>query len=142
MRTLLHAGMAACFLSASLATAAPVRLARTPDYHAGKIAFGYLGDIWVVNEDGSNPQRLTVSTARDINPRFSPDGKWIAFSSNRHGNQDVFVVEARGGVPKRLTFHSGGDEVTGWSPDSRFITFRASHGDGVFPGTATMYQVP
>jgi tricorn protease len=142
MRTLLRAGLAACLLSASLASAAPVRLARTPDYHAGKIAFGYLGDIWVVNEDGSNPQRLTVSTGRDINPRFSPDGKWVAFSSNRHGNQDVFVVAATGGAPKRLTFHTGGDEVTGWSPDSKFIVFRASHGDGVFPGTATMYQVP
>src|SRR6187399_2334187 len=119
-RTLLHAGLAACLLSASLASAAPVRLARTPDYHAGKIAFSYLGDIWVVNEDGSNPQRITVSTGRDINPRFSPDGKSIAFSSNRYGNNDVFVVPVGGGVPKRLTFHTGSDEVTGWSPDSKF----------------------
>ncbi len=142
MRTLLRAGLAALFLGASFASAAPVRLARTPDYHAGKIAFGYLGDIWVVNEDGSNPERLTVSTGRDINPRFSPDGKWIAFSSSRYGNQDVFVMASTGGLPKRLTFHTGSDEVTGWSPDSKFIVFRASHGDGVFPGTATLYQVP
>jgi tricorn protease len=133
-------GLFAAF--APTATAAPVRLARTPDYHAGKIAFGYLGDIWTVNEDGSNPVRLTVSTGREINPRFSPDGKWIAFSSNRHGNQDVFVVAANGGVPRRLTFHTGADEVTGWSTDSKNIVFRASHGDGVFPGTATLYQVP
>ena len=136
-------GTLALFLATTpLANAAPVRLARTPDYHAGKIAFGYLGDIWVVNEDGSNPQRITVSTGRDINPRFSPDGNWIAFSSNRYGNHDVFVVAATGGVPKRLTFHTGPDEVTGWSPDSKFIVFRAGRGDGVFPGTATLYQIP
>jgi len=87
----------AVFVAASMASAAPVRLARTPDYHAGKIAFSYLGDIWVVNEDGSNPTRLTDNTGRDINPRFSPDGRWIAFSSNRFGNNDVFVVAAAGG---------------------------------------------
>src|SRR6476619_4323728 len=67
------------------AAAAPVRLARHPDYHAGKVAFSYLGDIWVANEDGSNVMRLTVHRARDIYPHFSPDGKWIDFSSNRYG---------------------------------------------------------
>jgi len=144
MRKVLLGALVAGFLAVavSAAMAAPVRLARTPDYHAGKIAFSYLGDIWIVNEDGSNPWRLTDSTGRDINPRFSPDGLWIAFSSNRYGNQDVFVVSAKGGAPRRLTFHTGGDEVVGWSPDSKLVVFRASHGDGVFPGTATLYQVP
>lgn len=82
---------------AFLAAAASVRLARTPDYHAGKIAFSYLRDVWVVNEDSSNPLRLTDNVGRDINPRFSPDGKWIALSSNRFGNNDVFVMAATGG---------------------------------------------
>ena len=142
MRRILLSALSIVLLAAIAVSAAPVRLARTPDYHAGKIAFSYLGDIWVVNEDGSNPQRITDNTGRDINPRFSPDGKWLAFSSNRYGNHDVFVVAATGGAPRRLTFHTGGDEVVGWSPDSKFIVFRASHGDGVFPGTATLYQVP
>ena len=133
--------MAAWLLIAAAASAAPIKLARTPDYHAGKIAFSYLGDIWVVNEDGSNPQRITINTAREVNPRFSPDGRWIAFSSNRYGNMDVFVVEATGGTPRRLTYHTGNDEVVGWAPDSQKVIFRASHGDGVFPGTATLYQV-
>jgi tricorn protease len=129
-------------LAASVVAAAPVRLARTPDYHAGKIAFSYLGDIWVVNEDGSNPTRLTDHTARDVNPRFSPDGRWIAFSSNRFGNNDVFIMPAAGGLPRRLTYHTGSDEVIGWTRDSLAVIFRASHGDGVFPGTATLYRVP
>ena len=56
-------------------TAAPIRLARHPDYHAGKIAFSYLGDIWTANEDGSNTRRLTDHRAREVYPRFSPDGR-------------------------------------------------------------------
>ena len=86
--------VAVCLASAALVAAAPIRLARHPDYHAGKIAFSYLGDIWTANEDGTASQRLTDNRAREIYPRFSPDGRWIAFSSNRYGNNDVFVVAA------------------------------------------------
>jgi tricorn protease len=132
----------AFILAGTAVGAAPIKLARMPDYHAGKIAFSYLGDIWVVNEDGSSPQRLTDHVARDINPRFSPDGKWIAFSSQRYGNYDVFVMPAGGGAARRLTFHSGNEEVVGWTPDSKQITFRTSRGDGAFPSVATLYQVP
>src|SRR5215468_9008794 len=87
------AALAACLL-ASPAAAGEIKLARHPDYHGGKIVFSYLGDLWLVNEDGAQPQRLTVHGARDVYPRFSPDGKWIAFSSNRQGNYDVFVMPA------------------------------------------------
>ncbi|HEY3380670.1 MAG TPA: S41 family peptidase [Vicinamibacterales bacterium] len=133
--------LAASLSIAAFGDAAPVRLARTPDYHAGKIAFSYLGDIWVVTEDGSNPTRITDNAGRDINPRFSPDGQWIAFSSNRFGNYDVFVAPAAGGSARRLTFHTGNDEVLAWTRDSKFVVFRASHGDGAFPNTATLYKV-
>jgi tricorn protease len=119
-----------------------VRLARHPDYHAGKIAFSYLGDIWIANEDGSNVIRLTDNTGREVYPRFSPDGKWIAFSSNRHGNYDVFVIPASGGAARRLTYHTDNDEVVGWSRDSRNVLFRSARGDGAFPSVATLYEVP
>ncbi len=76
-------------------TAAPVRLARHPDYHGGKVVFSYLGDIWMANEDGSNVHRLTDNLAREVYPRFSPDGRSIAFSSNRYGNNDVYVDRRR-----------------------------------------------
>src|SRR5205809_813390 len=122
-------------------TAAPIRLARHPDYHAGKIAFSYLGDIWTANEDGTNIQRITDHRAREIYPRFSPDGRWIAFSSNRYGNNDVFVIPATGGAPRRLTFHTGSDDVVGWTRDSANVIFRAARGDGAFPNVATLYQV-
>ena len=99
---------------AAIAAAAPIKLARHPDYHAGKIVFSYLGDIWIANEDGTGAHASPITLARDIYPRFSPDGKWIAFSSNRYGNNDVFVVPAAGGARERLTFHTGNDEVVGW----------------------------
>jgi tricorn protease len=126
---------------AATAVAAPIRLARHPDYHAGKVTFSYLGDIWVAAEDGSNVQRITDNKAREIYPRFSPDGKWIAFSSNRFGNNDVFVVPATGGTPKHLTFHTGNDEVVGWTRDSQHVIFRSTRGDGAFPTVGTLYQV-
>src|SRR5262249_52458153 len=123
-------------------TSGPIKLARHPDYHAGKIAFSYLGDIWTANEDGSAPQRLSDHRGHDMYPRFSPDGRWIAFSSNRYGNNDVFVSPAAGGAPRRLTFHSGNDEVVGWTRDSQHVLFRAAHGDGAFPNVAALYEVP
>src|SRR4029078_705103 len=58
----------------------------------GRVAFTYQDDIWVVDADGSNPRRLTVHLARDCSPRFSPDGRSIAFTSARTGNNDIFIV--------------------------------------------------
>ncbi len=131
------------FLTIStLAAAAPVKLARHPDFRAGRIAFSYLGDIWLANEDGSNVFHLTDNVGRDVYPRFSPDGKWIAFSSNRYGNYDVFVVPVGGGTPRRLTFHTGNDEVVSWSRDSERVVFRSARGEGAFPSVATLYEVP
>ncbi len=118
-----------------------IRLARHPDFHGGRVAFSYLGDIWTASENGAGAQRITDHSARDIYPRFSPDGRWIAFSSNRYGGNDVFVAPAAGGPPKRLTFHSGGDDVVGWTRDSQQVIFRAARGDGAFPSVATLYQI-
>ena len=73
------------------------RLVRYPHYHNGRIVFSYLGDIWTADENGQNVQRLTVNRARDVYGRFSPDGKWIAFSSERNGNLDVYLMPSSGG---------------------------------------------
>jgi tricorn protease len=126
---------------AAFPTAAPVRLARHPDYHGGKVVFSYLGDIWMANEDGSNVHRLTDNLAREVYPRFSPDGRSIAFSSNRYGNNDIYVIASTGGAPRRLTYHTGGDDVVGWTRDSEHVIFRAARGEGAFPSVATLYQI-
>src|SRR3989440_705556 len=80
-RMLLFAALTGVAMGPRL-SAAEIRLPRHPDYHEGKIVFSYLGDLWVVHEDGSSPHRLTVHPARDVYPRFSPDGKKFAY--NRH----------------------------------------------------------
>src|SRR5262245_15957452 len=95
-------------LALLLTTLAPVhgaeaRLVRYPHYHGGQVAFTYMGDIWTADENGKNVQRITAHRARDTTPRFSPDGQWIAFSSDREGNMDVWIVPASGGTPKQLT---------------------------------------
>ncbi len=135
------AAVAALALAAGRSDAAEIKLARHPDYHNGKIVFSYLGDLWLANEDGSAPRRLTVHRARDVHPRFSPDGKWIAFSSDRYGNYDVFIMPAEGGKAKRLTYHSASDTVVGWTPDSRRVIFSSARGR-VYPGIPSLYEVP
>jgi tricorn protease len=105
------------------------KLVRYPDYHQGRIVFTYLGDIWTADENGQNIKRVTVHRARDIYPRFSPDGRWIAFSSDRNGNLDVYIVPAEGGAAKQLTFHSADDSVQGWAPDGRAVLFASQRGE-------------
>jgi tricorn protease len=126
------------------ASAWEIKLARHPDYHDGKIVFSYLGNLWLVDQDGSHPRRLTVQRARDIHPRFSLDGKWIAFSSSRYGNYDIFIIPAAGGEAKRLTYHSADDAVVGWSRDSKRVLFSSARGllyAGV-GGIPNLYEVP
>ena len=84
---------------ADAAKADPIKFARYPHICNGRIAFSYHGDIWVANEDGSSPYRLTAHVAMDQFPRFSPDGEWIAFTSNRLGNNDIWVIASTGGAP-------------------------------------------
>ena len=121
--------LAMAFVQTPVRGAAEAKLVRYPHYHAGKIAFTYLGDIWTATEDGRNAQRLTVNKARDVYPRFSPDGKWIAFSSDRNGNLDVFIVPAGGGTAKALTSHSADDTVLGWTPDSQAVLFASNRAE-------------
>jgi tricorn protease len=121
---------------------AEAHLLRYPTIANGKIAFSYMGSIWIADDDGSNVRRLTVNQARDVFPRFSPDGSQIAFSSNRAGNYDVYVMSALGGRPRQLTFHSADDMVVGWTPDGRKVLFTSSRDAGVFPGVTTLFEVP
>jgi tricorn protease len=140
-RTRLAALAALALLLPATARAAEVRLARHPDYHSGKVVFSYQGDLWLVNDDGTHPRRLTAHRSPSVHPRFSPDGKWIAFSSARYGNHDVFIIPSEGGEAKRLTWNSAGDAVVGWSRDSKQVVFNSARGR-VYPGIPSLYQVP
>jgi len=107
----------------------PVRFMMDPHVSGDLIAFSYQGDIWLVQRDGTPVRRLTNHLARNAAPRFSPDGQWVAFSSDRFGNYDVFLMPVEGGEPTQLTFHTTGDMVRGWTPDGRimFATSRSIH---------------
>lgn len=121
----------------------PIRLGRTPDISPdGKlVAFSYLGDIWVVETIGGTARAVTSHPAHDISPVFSPDGRKIAFSSNRHGGYDIYVVAAQGGRPTRLTVDSATERVCGWSPDGKNILFASTRGTA-FPKRYDLYTVP
>ncbi|HWK02035.1 MAG TPA: PDZ domain-containing protein [Puia sp.] len=98
-------------------------LSSQPAISASHIAFVYAEDLWVANIDGSQPRRLTVDEGVESNPKFSPDGKWIAFSAQYDGNTDVYIIPVEGGVPKRLTWHPASDIVRGFTPDGKNILF-------------------
>jgi tricorn protease len=132
-----------CLPAGSAFSQEPIRLARTPDISPdGKlVAFSYLGDIYTVETIGGTARAVTSHPAHDINPVFSPDGRNIAFSSNRHGSYDVFVMPVRGGKPRRLTFDSATDMVTGWSPDGKQILFASTRSTS-YPQSWELYTVP
>ncbi len=83
--------------------------------NGSQIAFSFQGDIWTVAAAGGNAVRLTIHEAYEAYPKYSPDGKQIAFSGARFGNNDLFVIPAEGGTTKRLTFHSAADNISSWS---------------------------
>jgi tricorn protease len=110
------------------------RLLRFPAISKDKIAFMYAGDLWLVSSSGGTASRITSHPGRELFPKFSPDGKWLAFSGQYDGNFNVYVMPASGGQPRQLTFYQGSaaplsdrmgihDEVIAWTPDSQRIVF-------------------
>jgi len=107
---------------------------RTPDIHGDDVVFVAEADLWIAPASGGMARRLTTHDGGETFPRFSPDGRRIAFTGQYDGNADVFVISADGGEPRRLTWHPSGDTVLGWTPDGKSILFRSSreqaHGSG------------
>jgi tricorn protease len=80
------------------------RLLRFPALHGDQLVFGYAGDLFTVSAQGGVARRLTSDVGYEMFPRFSPDGKWIAFTGQYDGNTEVYLMPAEGGIPKRLTY--------------------------------------
>ncbi|NKF21174.1 S41 family peptidase [Solimonas marina] len=109
-------------------------LMRFPTLHGQQLVFEAHGNLWQVDRTGGVARRLTTEAGYEVMPRFSPDGKWIAFTGQYQGNRDVYVMPAGGGTARRLTFHSDvvpdaplrwgpNNMVLGWTPDSKNVVF-------------------
>lgn len=90
-----------------------------------KIAFCYKGDVYVVPVGGGKAMQLTTTSSYETTPVWSPDGKTLAFATDRNGNYDVYVVSSEGGVAQRVTTNSAYETPLAFSPDGKEIYFSA-----------------
>jgi tricorn protease len=132
----------AAVVVAAAPAGAQTRLLRTPTVSATQIAFAYANNIWVVDRAGGSARRLTSFQGETTNPKFSPDGKWVAFSAEYGGNTDVYVVPTDGGQPKRLTWHPAPDLVQGWTPDGREVVFSSTRATAAPSAAPRFWTVP
>ncbi|NLL28733.1 MAG: protease [Bacteroidales bacterium] len=113
------------------------RLMRFPAISENQIAFSYAGDLYVAQKSGGTAKRITSGNGYEMFPKFSPDGKWIAFTGQYDGNTEVYIIPAEGGIPKRLTYTAtlGRDNISDrmgpnnivmcWTPDGKNIIYRS-----------------
>ena len=131
------------FLILCLLTAWPAmapeeaRVLRFPAIHGDKIVFTYAGDLYLVPASGGVARKLTSHHGYEAFPRFSPDGRFIAFTGEYDGNREVYLIPAEGGIPVRLTYTpvlsrddisdrmGPNNIVMGWTPDGEKIIFRS-----------------
>ncbi|HMP03190.1 MAG TPA: S41 family peptidase [Gemmatales bacterium] len=85
------------------------------------VAFDWNGDIWVVSTNGGAARQITTHPAREREPKFSPDGRELAFISDRSGSQQIYIVSVTGGVPRQVTHHTAGFSLHGWFPDGKTL---------------------
>ena len=143
-------GLAAALVLVGAAQA-QTKLLRFPDIQGDEVVFTYGGDLWTAPVGGGTAKRLTAHPGLELFAKFSPDGKWIAFTGQYDGDEQVYVIPRSGGVPRQLTYdpaagpyppRGGYDhQVVGWTPDSQRVLFRAAtDADGVLSRTA-LYTV-
>jgi tricorn protease len=143
--------LAGALLAAAGPARAETRLLRFPDIHGDRVAFTYGGNIWTAPSGGGVATHITTHPGLELFPKFSPDGRWIAFTGQYDGDEQVYVMPSGGGVPRQLTFYpawgplnpwAGYDnQVMGWTPDGKSVLFRSMRdADGVL-SEGTLYTV-
>ncbi|MCS6836367.1 MAG: protein kinase [Anaerolineae bacterium] len=110
---------------------------------SGKIVYHAVGpgggnDIWLYDLDAGSARRLTDGPRDNMYPVPSPDGRWIAFQSNRDGDFEIFVMDTDGGDLRQLTNNNFTDRVPQWTPDSQAIIYSA---DAKRDGLHDLYRV-
>lgn len=104
-----------------------------------EIAFVSGGDIWSVAAEGGPARLLVAHPANESKPLFSPDGRYLAFGSNRTGNGDIYILEVSSGALRRLTFDDSNDQLDAWSRDGKWIYFSSSSRD--IAGMNDIYRI-
>lgn len=105
------------------------------------LVFRWANELWSTSvEPSGSIKRLTNHPAVDSQPRFSPNGKQIAFISNRSGSNQIYVMPAEGGIPQQKTFHSEGYSLADWFPDGNSVLAVASR-DHFWRGSNRMMQI-
>ncbi len=94
---------------------------RFPDVSAESIVFVYGDDLWLAPRTGGVASPLASPKGEESLPRFSPDGKTIAFVGNYDGNEDIYTISVTGGPAKRITYHPAGEALCDWTPDGKLI---------------------
>lgn len=104
------------------------------------ILFAHNGDIWQVSVEGGQAQRITAHPADDMTPRFSPDGKQIAFVSERTGSKQIFVMNVGETSARQLTSHTEGYSLMDWFPDGKHLLVLASR-DHEWRGAQRLFKI-
>jgi tricorn protease len=107
------------------------KLMRYMDVSQTRIAFVYGGDIWLVGKEGGIAYQLTSSPGEESWPKFSPDGKHIAYSASYDGNTDIYTIPVTGGIPLRVTYNSSADRMVDWHPDGKQLLFASARENGI-----------
>ncbi|MBI1302184.1 MAG: peptidase S41 [Phycisphaera sp.] len=130
-------------LAAGSATAADLAsgLCRYPDVSKNEIVFVYANDLWIAPKQGGAARPLASPRGFEGSPRFSPDGKSIAFRGNYDQGLDLYTISAQGGIPERVTHHPAVEGLCDWTPDGAGLIFMASGIDGLSRATK-LYSVP
>jgi tricorn protease len=105
-------------------------LFRYPDVSATQVVFTYANDIWIMPKAGGTAMKLSSPAGVEMFPKFSPDGKSIAYTANYDGNRDVYMLPLTGGVPLRLTQHSYQDRLVDWTNDGKKLLFSSNRESG------------
>ncbi len=130
MKKIIASLLISFIISIKLFSQVDAGLFRFPDVSQTQIVFSYANDIWVMPKEGGTAIKLSSPPGVESYPKFSPDGKSIAFSGNYDGNTDVYMIPVNGGVPVRLTSHGYPDRVVDWTTDGKKVLFASSRESG------------
>jgi tricorn protease len=105
-------------------------LLRMPDVSASEVVFRYANDLWLAPKAGGVARALASPDGEESFPKFSPDGKRIAFVAGYDGGVDLYVLDIDAGVPQRVTYHPSSEVLCDWHPDGESLIYFSSQESG------------